>query len=331
MEFSFSQDRKGNKYLGLILKKSRGKVFNLYECLIAPRQFSDILSRVRHWWLESGLDAFHFHKGTGHLRTLTIREGRRTGMIMVMLTVSGNPGFSFTDKQLQSFIQAINDPDISLFLRVQQTIKGQPTQFFEMHLGGPDHIVEELYLVNKKLRFKISPSSFFQPNTLQAEKLYSSALAMAEVSSNDIVFDLYAGTATLGMTFAHKAQFVTAVELNPYAVFDAKANAEINQISNIEIVKDEVGAFLSSTPLKPTLVIVDPPRAGLDEKALAYLEQLQAQKIIYISCNPKTQGANLAFLPSYQIRNIQPVDQFPHTDHIENIILLDRNPPAPAS
>lgn len=324
MEFSFSQNKVGEKFLGLVLRKSRGKVFHLHECLISPPWFAAMLAQVRRWWESSDLSAYHFHRGTGSLRTLTIREGRRTGQKMVMLTVSGDPQFALTKNHLQSFIEAIGDPSISLFLRIQQCIPKQPTQFFEMHLAGPTHIEEHLHIEGRTLRFKISPSSFFQPNTLQAEKLYTTALRLAAPSSHAHILDLYCGTATIGLTFAPYVAHVTGVELNPYAVFDAKENAELNGISNFSIQRGDVGQLISSlTP--PDLVIVDPPRPGLDVPALAGLQALQAPKIIYIACNPVTQAQNVAALTDYRVEVVQPVDQFPHTHHIENIVILSKN------
>ncbi len=325
MEFSFSQNKAGDRYLGLILRKSRGKVFNLQECLISPSWMSEALQRVRSWWESTPLSAFNFRNGQGTLRTLTLREGRRTKGRMAMLTVSGDPRFALTRTQLEGFVKAMNDPYMSIFLRVQQAIPGRPTQFYEMHLGGPDHITEQLHLQGRTLTFKISPTSFFQPNTEQAEVLYNQAIEIANMSPNSTVYDLYCGTATLGMAFALKAQQVIAVELNPHAVFDAKANAEVNQISNIDIQCGDVGKLLSEAALlQPDLAIVDPPRPGLDSLALAALKRLQPQHILYVSCNPITQAQNLAELSEYQIIYVQPVDQFPHTPHIENIVLLLR-------
>ena len=326
MEFSFSQNKAGDRFLGLILRKSRGKVFNLQECRISPSWMSEALQRVRRWWDQyPQLSAFHFRSGEGALRTLTLREGRRTGEKMAMLTVSGNPRFALTRAQLNTFVQVLDDPQMSIFLRVHQAIPGKPTQFYEMHLSGPDHITEKLTLQGKTLTFKISPTSFFQPNTEQAEVLYNKAVEIANMSPQSIVYDLYCGTATLGMAFALKAQQVTAIELNPHAVFDAKANAEINGITNIDIHCGDVGKLLSEASiLKPDLAIVDPPRPGLDLLALEALKRLQPQQILYVSCNPLTQAQNISELSDYQIIHVQPVDQFPHTPHIENIALLLR-------
>lgn len=322
MEFSFSQNKAGEQFLGLILRASRGKVFNLRECLITSPWFAKTVQNVKAWWEKSHLRAYHFHKGEGSLRTLTLREGKRTGERMVMLTLSSNPRFALSRQEIDSFKAAINDPNVSIFLRLQQCLKGSATQFYEIHLSGSDHIREEIYIEGKKLIFKISPTSFFQPNTLQAEVLYSKALEMIEPKGH--IFDLYAGTATIGMILAQKAQKVVAVELSPYAVFDAQESAVLNQIDNLEVVCGDVGKVLAQITTTPDLVVVDPPRAGLDFNALEQIARLKSPQILYISCNPKSQSDNMHALCEYRPVKIQPVDQFPHTPHVENIVLLSR-------
>lgn len=325
MEFSFSQNKAGDKFLGLILRKSRGKVFNLEECLIASPDYAEILSRVRTWWHSTSLPAFNFRSGLGTLRTFTLREARRTGQKMAILTVSGNPEFAPTQAHLNQFVEALGDSSMSIFLQVHQAIKGQPTQFFEMHLAGPTHIVEELTVNGRTFQFKISPTSFFQPNTAQAEQLYQTALSFPHLTPDSVVYDLYCGTATLGILTAPRVKQVIGIELNPHAVFDGQMNAELNGVSNIQLYKGDVAQVLAKEPLpRPDLVILDPPRAGLDAAALELLRSLNPPQILYISCNPKTQAENLSQLPDYKVVQIQPVDQFPHTPHIENIIYLQR-------
>jgi 23S rRNA (uracil1939-C5)-methyltransferase len=326
MEFSFSQNKAGDKFLGLILRKSRGKVFNLEECLIAPKGYAETLSRIRTWWHETDLRAFNFRSGEGTLRTFTLREARSTGQKMAILTVSGRPDFAPTSHQIQQFVQALDDPSMSIFLQIHQAIAGQPTQFFEMHLAGPTHILEELTVSGRRFQFKISPTSFFQPNTAQAEVLYQTALSLPHLTPDTTVYDLYCGTATLGILCAPRVRHVIGIELNPHAIFDGTMNAEINHQTNITLYRGDVAQVLSQETLPPPhLVILDPPRVGLDPAALALLRHLSPPQILYISCNPKTQAHNILSLQGYEIAHIQPVDQFPHTPHIENIILLNGN------
>jgi len=337
MEFSFSQNRAGEQFLGLVIAGSKGHVMNLTECHLVSPWFVQALKQVRHWWEKSGLAAYR-RNDTGSLRTLTLREGKRTGDKLVMLTVSGNPAYALHRSHLSGFIEAVKAslPEeehsrLSLFLRIQQLHIGSPTQFFEIHLQGPDHLTEKLQLPLDPpltLQFKISPTSFFQPNTYQAERLYTEALRRI-MTPKKHVLDLYAGTATLGMAIAARAEKVTAIELNPHACFDAEANKELNGLSHVEILCGDVGEKLKELQkrpdfIPPDLVILDPPRTGLDEAALAHLRSLGSKEILYISCNPETQSANLQALPDYRLLELQPIDQFPHTPHIENIAFLRR-------
>ncbi len=337
MEFSFSQNKAGESFLGLILAGSKGHVFNLQECHLVAPWFAHVVQVVRTWWQASGLGAYRFND-TGALRTLTLREGKRTGDKLVMLTVSGNPAYAMTAPQLKSFVEAVqniipveNRTQLSIFLRVQQICKGSPTQFYELLLAGPAHIREKMHIDGRDLTFKISPSSFFQPNTEQAERLYNAAAEMIPEPLEHIL-DLYAGTATFAIAFARKAKRVTAIELNPYAVYDGESNAELNGIANLTLHCGDVGKKLEELRLEgtfqaPDLVIVDPPRTGLDARAIAHLRALSPKKILYVSCHPATQVENIHQLiaeGAYRLTVLQPVDQFPHTLHLENIAVLER-------
>lgn len=342
MEFSFSSDASRNRYLGLVLNQSKGRVFHLTECHLPHPWFVKAVNATRGWWEESDLDAYHTFSNTGSLRTLVVREGQRTGDRMVHLTVSGNPAFALKKHHLEGFIAFLRDavepinPDqkLSLFLTIQQTHKGHPTQFFEMHLYGSNHIRETLYIkIGTKetvpLTFYISPSAFFQPNTAQAEVLYSTALKMAQLSSESVIYDLYCGTGALGICAAKQVKQVVGIELSPASAYDARYNVQMNELNNVTIITGSVGEELAkirengSFP-SPHLVMVDPPRSGLDPDAMKQLISLKAPKILYISCNPETQAANIRQFvqEGYRLKAIQPVDQFPHTFHIENIALL---------
>jgi 23S rRNA (uracil1939-C5)-methyltransferase len=332
MEFTFSENRAGQRFLGLMIAQAEPYVFNLTECHLTHPWFAEVLKAVRLWWESSDLKAYYPPNDTGSLRYLTVREAIRTGQKMVILNVSGNPEFALTRPQLDGYIAAVKsavEGEISIFLRIHQTKKGKPTQFFEMHLAGPDHIVEKLHLQNGSLSFKISPISFFQPNTLSAEKLYDTALSMLPDCAT--VYDLYCGTGTLGMAAAQKAKRVIGIELSPEAVIDAQENLVRNQITNMVIHQGDVGKVITrlmgeASFARPDAVIVDPPRAGLDPLALHHLKTLSPKTIIYISCNPLTQAENVAELlkAGYQLKKLQPLDQFPHTYHIENIALLEK-------
>ncbi len=346
MEFTFSSNRLQEHFLGLIKDSSKGKVFNLTECHLVNGWFAEAVKTVRQWWEESKLDAFHPFRNTGSLRTLTVREGLRTGDRMVILTVSGNPDFALKKHDLTSFVAFIRDaieptdPDcyLSIFLRIQQTAKGMATNFYEMQLYGPDHMREILYIAldpEKKplsLMFKISPVAFFQPNTKQAEQLYSRALQLLPITKETVVYDLYCGTGTLGICAAKLAKQVIGIELSPEATLDAKNNVAANGFENVEIICGPVSESLQTIRReeklpKPDIIMLDPPRAGLDVKAIQEVLLQKPACILYISCNPVTQADNIASLLAngdYRMRCLQPVDQFPQTVHIENIAILER-------
>lgn len=344
MEYSFSSDSAGKKYLGLIMDSTRGKVFNLTECHLTHSWFVDTVKCVRHWWNESNLDAYHSSRDTGSLRTLTLREGQRTGDRMVVLTVSGNPEFALQKHHLNSFVAYIRDAiepinpskRLSIFLRIQQIGKGMATSVYEMHLYGPDHIREILYIqVNPNeapitLNFDVGPSTFFQPNSQQAEKLYSLALRLADIPKDAVIYDLYCGTGALGLCIAKHVKQVVGIEILPEAALDARTNAKRNNCNNVTIIAGAVRHVLPQLPElhlpAPDIVMVDPPRPGLDPEVMKSLLSLLPPKILYISCNPSTQAINVTALleHGYQISVIQPIDQFPQTYHVENIVVLTR-------
>ncbi len=343
MEFTFSSDRAGNRYLGLIMLGSNGKVFNLEVCHLVNDWFAKGVGVIFEWWKESGLEAYHPGKNSGSLRTLTMREAQKTGDRLIMLTVSGNADYALTKPQMQSFVQVIrnallpNHPDatLSIFIRIQQISKGHPTNFYELLLSGPDHMREILEVPlkdgsSRSLKVQISPTAFFQPNTYQAEQIYSQALSLADIGSTDRVYDLYCGTGILGLCASVLAKEVVGIEICPESVLDGKENLKLNQIENMTFEQGDVRAILQKLASKeaplPDVVLVDPPRAGLEPKAIETIIQLKAARLVYISCNPSTQAENIAQLleSGYEIQAIQPIDQFPHTVHLENIILLTR-------
>lgn len=343
MEFSFSSNKEGEKFLGLMIDSSRGKVLNLTECHLVHGWFITALLTVKKWWDHSSLEAYRPYKDTGSLRTLILREGFRSGERLVMLTVSGNPDYAIHQHQLKSFVAALkeaitpeNNPNkLSIFLRIQQIKKGKPTEFYEMHLEGPDVIQEKLYIQRTKtsssenLKFNISPSAFFQPNTQQAEKIYSLVLQLAKISTDAVVYDLYCGTGTLGICIASHVKEVIGVELSRESAHDAKANVKLNGISNMHIITGAVGEVLNKIQIEqeiplPDVVVVDPPRSGLEAQAIELLLKLNPKIIVYVSCNPVTQAKNIEelVLGGYTLDCLQPVDQFPQTVHVENIAVL---------
>ena len=343
MEYTFSQDKDGRKYLGMILNGTRGKVFTLEECFLVDPWFCKALSTVRNWWESSNLTAYHHSTNQGSLRTLTVRHGLKSGDRMVMLTVSGNPDFALHKKDIASFVSSLkaaiipeDGAHLSILLCIHQIAKGRPTQMYEMILDGPDFLREEVVITtktfSKTLEFHISPRAFFQPNTKQASVLYSKALELAEIQPDQTVYDLYCGIGIFGMCAAHFAKEVLAIELACESVCDANANSSRLDLRNFHIYEGDVGKILAlkkqQNELPPAdVVIVDPPRAGLDARALLEILALSCKKIVYVSCNPKSQAENAkTFIEGgYRITAIQPVDQFPQTIHVENIVIFEKS------
>ncbi|HEY4831197.1 MAG TPA: 23S rRNA (uracil(1939)-C(5))-methyltransferase RlmD, partial [Waddliaceae bacterium] len=275
MEFSFSSDASDNRYLGLIIDSSKGKVVNITECHLVSNWFTVALEKVRSWWKETGAQAYHPTKNSGSLRTLTLREGKKTGDRMVVLTVSGHPDYALKKTQLDLFVSTLvqtiapstSDASLSIFLRIQQAIPGMATQFYEMHLYGPEKMREILSITydlscpSLPLIFLISPAAFFQPNPMQAELLYSRAFELLQIGQDSLVYDLYCGTGTLGLCAAKKAKRVVGIEISPEAVLDARANIILNGFNNIEIINDTVSNGLnairsSQVYSKPDIVMV---------------------------------------------------------------------------
>lgn len=184
---------------------------------------------------------------------------------------------------------------------------------------GKGKIIENL--CNKN--FYISPSSFFQVNTVQAEKLYNKAIAYADIKKEDTVLDLYCGTGTIGIVASDKAKKVIGIELNKEAIKDANENKKLNNINNIEFYAGDVGKILNKNNYKPDIIIVDPPRVGLDSLALAQILNIRPKKLVYVSCDLMTLARDLKLLSNdYDILELTPVDMFPYTAHVESVCAL---------
>ncbi|MCY3974511.1 MAG: 23S rRNA (uracil(1939)-C(5))-methyltransferase RlmD [Simkaniaceae bacterium] len=331
MEFSFSENRKGDRFLGLIMAQSRGKVLNITECHLVGGWYADVLDAVRDWWASRDLRAFRHASGTGTLRTLTLREGTCRSK-MVILTVSGTHESFVDGKDLGTFTEAVlrvlPEAETGIYLTIHQAKKGRPSRVYEMHVHGRNTLEEEITVRGKRLRLTVSPSSFFQPNRIQAERVYEKALSFIDPDPAMRLYDLYAGCGVAGMLFAPFVKKVVGIELSAYAVCDARENMRRNGIDNMVMIRGDVEEVLEEFRLPADYIVVDPPRAGLSARALARLVRREPKKILYISCNPATQTDNVSELArsGYLPTDVQPVDLFPHTPHVENLSLLVKRP-----
>ncbi len=330
MDFSFFQKKTGEKRVGFSQKGKKWGGVDLHQCLLTNPWMMDTLQAVRTWWQTSVLYAYHPLSNRGTFRTLTLREGMHTQEKMAVFTVSGDPEYQLTSLQKEELTQVIlsSHPFSSIILRTQYLAKKTATRFEEELLYGKDHIHEILHDDSgRKWIFKIGSQDFFQPNTKQAEVIYQTALTYAELKKGDSLLDLYCGAGGFGIFASPHLSKVWGIEMNATSVKNAHENISLNQVSNMEVFEGDVGALLKKNSFESHCMIIDPPRAGLAPKALQEILSLAIPKIVYVSCNPKTQVENCQILKEeggYRLALVHPIDQFPHTPHVENIVLLVR-------
>jgi 23S rRNA (uracil1939-C5)-methyltransferase len=341
MEFGFSTRRwlepreladpeasavpEGGLALGLHARGFFGKVIDLESCAIHPAVFDDVVGSARRLAREHGLSAWDVKEHQGLLRHAALRAGARTGDLMLYLvTTTESPelvdpyvhALCAERPELTTVVQGITD-------RLSTVAVGDT----ERVLFGPGTIRERCL----ELDFEISPTSFFQTNTEQAERLFTMARDEAMSRPRDeapLVWDLYCGTGSLTLALAADARRVVGFEQVPSAVADARRNAERNGIGNVEFVEGDVLELIGAVPVadRPDVMIVDPPRAGLHPKVPAHLAALRPESIVYVSCNPSSAARDVKELVAlgYELTSIRPVDLFPHTPHVECVIGLER-------
>lgn len=317
--------------------KKRGTWYwplDVEECRIGPEGLGDLLGAVRAWYREHDLRAFDARSKKGLLRTLLVRDGKRTGQRMVVLITSEG------DFDKQSFIDAVNGawPATSIYRGTTDSLASvafAEDENMELIYGEPT-IDEELHIENgdglRELHFRISPFSFTQTNSLAAEKLYGFLRQWVQSIRPKILYDLYGGAGGIAFSCADLVQHVHSVENVESASEDGRHNAQVNEIDNVTFYTEKVKNFLKRHIERGGLhdpdntIIVDPPRAGLHPKALRRLNELLPPHIIYVSCKPEMYAKELpAFLENYTIHEMKALDLFPHTRHVEVLTWLTRS------
>ncbi|PIF06402.1 MAG: 23S rRNA (uracil(1939)-C(5))-methyltransferase RlmD [Draconibacterium sp.] len=298
------------------------KVINIEKCWLQPEPSNGIRNFIFNYAVENQLQFFDIKKQEGLLRTLIIRT-TTTGEVMVIVSF-----FYEAKQQINALLSAIIEefPSITSLLYVinqkgNDTITDQNICVFH----GRDFIIEEM----GKLKFKIGPKSFYQTNSRQAQVLYNLIPQFADFKGTETVYDLYTGTGTIANFIANNVRKVIGIEYVEEAVEDARANSVLNEINNAEFFSGDIRKILDDDFLekhgRPEIIITDPPRAGMHADVVNSILKIAPQKIIYVSCNPATQARDLALLEAnYTIARVQPVDMFPHTHHIENVVLMER-------
>tara|TARA_B100001996_G_scaffold158199_1_gene120599 strand:- start:1023 stop:1949 length:927 start_codon:yes stop_codon:yes gene_type:complete len=302
------------------------KILDIHNCQIQPDIGNKILSVARNACLENPeLKPYDPKTHIGFLRFLMLRFGVNTKQIMVNI-VTAYDDLNKLSPLIDTLLKEV--PEISSMVNNVNTRKADVAYGeFETLVYGNPFIEEKI----GGLTFEISANSFFQTNTFQGEKLYGEVKKAAELSGEEIVYDLYCGTGTIGLFLAHKAKQVYGFEVIRSALENAEKNAKINNIMNTDFLKANLDTFFKSGQLpkkipKPDIVIVDPPRAGMHPDMVQYLPKLNAKKIIYVSCNPTTQARDAKILheKGYEIKTGVLVDMFPHTPHIETVVLFSK-------
>ena len=322
VQAAFGRTRNGEIISG-VYQSSTHNIVKTDSCLIEDDKADEIILTIRKLVKSFKLTVFDERNQRGFLRHVLVKHGFSTGEIMVVL-VTGTSNFPSKNNfisellrlhpEITTIIQNVNNKYTSMVLGDKETV-----------LYGKGYIEDILC----GCTFRISPKSFYQINPIQTEILYNKAIDFAELSGRERVIDAYCGIGTIGIVASKKAGEVIGCEVNPDAIRDAKVNAKINDIKNIQFICADAGEFMLSLKEQGErcdVLFMDPPRAGSDKKFLSSAVALMPEKIVYISCNPETQQRDLNYLTrnGYKVKKIQPVDMFPYTNHVESVVLLSR-------
>jgi len=317
-------ERKG---VGFHIPGRFDKVLDIHRCWLQPQPSNEIRNFIKEYAISHNLGFYDIRAHSGFLRNLIVRT-TSTEEVMVILQVGEE------QSELLPLLTAVKEkfPEITSLNYVINP-KGNET-FWDLPVvcfSGRDHIIEEMTRFEDKsgkLQFKIGPKSFYQTNSEQAEQLYKIAAEFASLNGNEVVYDLYTGTGTIANYVAGRAQKVIGVESVEMAVADARINSELNGRSNTTFFAGDMKDIFTDEWVaeqeKPDVIITDPPRAGMHPDVVETLAILKAPRIVYVSCNPATQARDLGLLKElYSVEKVQPVDMFPHTHHVENVVLLN--------
>ncbi|MCT4607517.1 MAG: 23S rRNA (uracil(1939)-C(5))-methyltransferase RlmD [Marinisporobacter sp.] len=323
MEYSFGNEKKGGELnLGMHKKGKFHDVVTVDQCKIVDEDFNTILTTMLNYFRGKGTPLYNNKTHEGYLRHFIVRKAKKTKEIVINLVTSTQIIFDMTELveimknlkltgKLVGFIHTFND-------NIADTVVNEHTEV----LWGQDFFTEEIL----GLKFKISAFSFFQTNSLGAEKLYSMVLDFMGDAENKTVFDLYCGTGTIGQIVAKRAKKVMGIELIEEAVEAANKNAQMNGLDNCHFIAGDVLKKIDELTTKPDIIILDPPRVGVHPKALKKVLAYRAPEIIYVSCNPRSLAENLKDVQraGYKVKTVKCMDMFPHTPHVEVVVRIEK-------
>lgn len=308
--------------LGFHIPGKFDKVLDIQKCWLQPDPSNAIRLETKRYCEENDYTFHDVRLHTGLMRNLVIRTSS-TGEIMVIAVFFANET-SYVEGLMNHL--KVTFPEItSLMYMINGKLNDSTGDIDALLWSGRDHIFEEM----EGLRFKIGPKSFYQTNSAQAYELYKTARNLAGLTGTETVYDLYTGTGTIANFIAHNCRTVVGVEYVPEAIEDARYNSQLNGLDNTLFYAGDMKDILSDAFVeangRPDVVILDPPRAGVHEDVIDTILRAAPERIVYVSCNPATQARDLSLLDAaYEVTAVQPVDMFPHTHHVENVVGLQR-------
>jgi 23S rRNA (uracil1939-C5)-methyltransferase len=332
MEFSFSDSQwlinidvnvksKKGFFLGLHVPNNFEKILDIEECFLQSELSSRILNFTREFFKKRNATIYNTKTHSGYLRNIIIRQSQKTSDLMINLVT-----FDENELLMKEYVSEA----ISRFPEITTIVNNISKKKASIAVGDYEIVYHGSGFIHDKIgnyKFRISANSFFQTNTIQAEKLYSTALEYTELKGDEIIYDLYSGAGTIAIYVSEFAKEVYGFESVESSIYDAKENLDINKVDNVTFIQaDLYKSFLAFTNVlpKPDVVILDPPRGGMHSVTVKDVLELSPQKIVYVSCNPSTQVRDIKMFAEggYKLIKIRPVDMFPHTYHIENVALL---------
>lgn len=319
-ELRSGEDFPERRAAGFHISGAFDKVLDINSCHLQDHLGDRLRLFIKNFGMEHDYSFYDLREQHGFLRTLMIRIAS-TGEVMAVMVFGEDD-----EEKIATLLNAVSEnfPEITSLLyvvntKVNDTIADQEIKLFK----GREYIEEEM----EGLKFRVGPKSFYQTNSRQAYRLYSVARDFARLTGDELVYDLYTGTGTIACFIAPKTRHVIGIEYVPEAIEDAKVNAAVNNLDNTEFYAGDMKNVLTADFIavhgRPDVMIVDPPRAGMHEDVVKVILEAAPKRIVYVSCNPATQARDLALLhEKYDIEAVQPVDMFPHTQHVENVVAL---------
>ena len=308
--------------LGFHVRGMFDRIVDIDECFLQVEPSNEIRNKLREFTKRDGYDYYNSRTHEGMMRNLMIRTSS-LGEIMVVVI------FNRDEKQLIKAVMEFLDEEFPNLTSLQYVVNTKfNDSIYDQDLicyKGRSYILEDL----DGLKFRIGPKSFFQTNTEQALVLYRKTVEFADIKADELIYDLYTGTGTIANFIAKKCKKVVGIDSVPEAIDDAKKNSELNNIDNAVFYAGDMKDLLNSEFIekngKPDTIILDPPRAGVHENVINIMREISAKKIVYVSCNPASQARDISMLSDmYNVVEVQALDMFPHTHHVENIVLMEK-------